>query len=395
MSLPLEGVRVADLTTFLAGPFCTQLLADLGADVLKIEPPAGDLSRSIPPHFVGDDSAYFLATNRNKRSIVVDLKSDAGREVVLELIERSDVVVESFRPGIADRLGLRVDDIRRTRPELVWASISGFGQEGPWRDRPAYDMIVQAVSGVMSLTGEPDRPPVRLGIPAGDLVAGMYTALGVVAALLGRTASGDGRVLDVSMLDCQLAMLSYQAMYTLVSGVTPGPQGRGHDSIPTYRTFLAGDGREVAVTANTERMWHALCDVLALPELTADARFADAASRLRHAEQLWPLLERRFRDRPADVWVQRLVQSGVPAALIHSVPEALADAERAGRGMVRMVEGRQGQRVRMLGTPLRFSGEELAPLRYPPGLGEDTEAVLRETLGWEVERVEGFLRREP
>jgi CoA:oxalate CoA-transferase len=258
---PLTGITVVDFTTFLSGPFCCQILGDLGARVIKVEPPAGDLTRSIPPHFVGPDSAYYLSTNRNKESVVIDLKNSAGRALARQLIEHGDVVVENYRPGVAARLGLDPRQLHEEHPQLIWASISGFGQTGPDRDRPAYDMIVQALSGAMSLTGEPGRPAVRLGLPVGDLVAGMYAALGIIAALFDRTRTGKGRLLDVAMLDSLLSMLSYQGVYTTVSGIAPQPQGARHDSIPTYRTFTGGDGREFAVTANTERMWRTLCSV--------------------------------------------------------------------------------------------------------------------------------------
>lgn len=384
---PLDGVRVVDFTTFLSGPFCTQILGDLGAEVLKVEPPSGDSSRSIPPYFVGEDSAYYLSTNRNKRSIALDLKTEEGRGIARGLVARSDVVVENFRPGVSRRLGLDETVICREQPALIWASISGFGQDGPWRDKPAYDMIVQALSGVMSLTGEPGRPSVRLGIPAGDLVAGMYAAIGILASLTSRGSTGRGRTVDVSMLDCQLAMLSYQATYAMVSGVTPPPQGSRHDSIPTYRTFQAGDGRELAVTANTERMWTSLCTALDLAELTDDDRFVDPAARLRNAEQLGPLLEKAFLRRPAGDWVERLTGTGVPATLIKTVPEALDDATRAGRGMVRTLHGSHGREVPVVGNPVIFRNERPGRHGYPPGLGEHTEAVLIAELGMTAERM--------
>lgn len=227
---PLAGYRIVDLTTFLSGPFCTQILADLGAEVVKVEAPEGDSSRAIPPHFVGSDSAYYLGINRNKQSVAIDIKQPEGLELVKRLIAEADVVVENYRPGVAARIGLDIAALRAAKPALIWASVSGFGQTGPWRDKPAYDMIVQALSGVMSLTGEPGRPAVRLGIPAGDMVAGMYAAIAVNAALADRERCGEGRVIDVSMLDCQLAMLSYQSTYALVAGTTPQPQGARHDS---------------------------------------------------------------------------------------------------------------------------------------------------------------------
>ncbi|MEU4236898.1 CoA transferase [Actinoplanes sp. NPDC026619] len=375
---PLDGVRVLDLTTFLSGPFCTQILADLGADVIKLEPPDGDASRHIPPYFVDGDSAYYLAHNRGKRSIVADLKTPAGLRVARDLADRSDVVVENFRPGVAARLGLDPVALRAARPRLIWASISGFGQESPWRDQPAYDIVVQALSGVMSLTGVPGDPAMRLGVPAGDLVAGMYAAMAVLAALSARERTGEGRTADISMLDGQLSLLSYQAVYAAVGGITPQPQGSRHDSIPTYRSFTARDGREFVVAANTERMWRELCAVLGVPGLTADPRFADARSRLRHQDELAPLLEGAVRTGDAADWVTALVARSVPAALIKTVPEALADAAAAGRDMVVPVTSPSGRVVPTLATPIRFAGTPPTAASYPPALGQHTAAILAE-----------------
>lgn len=388
---PLEGVTVLDLTTFLSGPFATQILADLGAEVIKLEAPDGDSSRAIPPHFVDDDSVYFLANNRGKSSIIVDLKTPEGQDLARRLVASVDVVVENFRPGVAARVGLDPDLLCGEHPDLVWASISGFGQTGPWKDRPAYDMVVQALGGVMSLTGEPGRPAVRSGIPVGDLVAGMYATIGIVSALQSRTSGHCGRRLDISMLDSQLAMLSYQGAYALHSGETPGPQGRAHDSIPTYRSFTAGDGRELVVTANTPAMWEGLCQVLGLPELPSDPDFVDASGRLTHRDRLWPLLEAAFLAASADEWVERLLAQGVPVALIRTVPEALEDADRSGRGMVlELAEGER--RVRVVGDPIRYPGRR-EERTFPPRLGEHTETVLRERLGLDDAALAGLLAR--
>ena len=385
---PLAGYVVLDLTTFLSGPFCTQILGDLGAEVIKVEPPGGDSSRNIPPHFVGEDSAYFLGVNRNKKSLSLDLKSKAGLDTVKRLIRQSDIVVENYRPGVRTRLGLDVDDLRQEQRHLIWASISGFGQHGPRAQRPAYDMIVQAMSGVMSLTGEPGRPAARLGIPAGDLVAGMYAAIGILAALAEVKRSGVGRTLDISMLDGQLSMLSYQGVYALLSGITPQPQGSGHDSIPTYRSFQGGDDRELVVTANTERMWTALCEVLGLPELTQDRRFHDGAARLTHKHELAPLLEAAFRSRPAEEWVDRLRARDVPAALIHTVPEALDAAATDDRNMVLDLQHEDGRRVRVLGDPVVFVGAAPRDHAYPPTLGEHEEELLAGRLGMTRREIE-------
>lgn len=373
---PLEGLRVLDLTTFLSGPFCTQMLGDLGADVTKLEPLTGDSSRAIPPYFVGEDSAYFLANNRNKSSIAIDLKSPDGLRIVKELIAKSDVVVENFRPGVCQRLGLDVEAITANQPELIWASISGFGQTGEGVQRPAYDMIVQALSGVMSLTGEPGAPPVRLGIPAGDLVAGLYAAIGILAAIPNQKLAGIGRVLDISMLDGQLSMLSYQAAYAMVSGVTPAPQGSGHDSIPTYRSYVGSDGSTFVVTANTERMWQNLCHAVARPDLLSDSRFSNSGSRLKHRAELDAELEVAFAKRTSAEWVEELLLHEVPVAPIRNVVEALDDARKADRGMVLELESDSGEHFSSLGNPVRYVGVPPKPPTYPPRLGEQSRQIL-------------------
>jgi CoA:oxalate CoA-transferase len=380
-ALPLAGYRILDMTTFLSGPFCTQILADLGAEVVKLEAPEGDSSRHIPPHFVAGESAYYLGINRNKRSVAVDLKKPEGLALAKELIAVADVVVENYRPGVPGRIGLDIAALRAEHPRLVWASISGFGQTGPWKDQPAYDMIVQALSGVMSLTGEVGRPAVRLGIPAGDMVAGMYASIAINAALADRERTGQGRVIDVSMLDCQLAMLSYQSTYALIAGTLPQPQGARHDSIPTYRSFVGGDGRELVITANTERMWKGLCVALDVQPLIDDARFANGGLRLKNREVLWPLLEAAFLQKSAADWIAPLQEQGVPVALIKNVPEALADARESGRGMVLPLTSDDGEHIEVVGNPIKFPDAQAPESTYPPALGEHAEAVLGGWLG--------------
>jgi CoA:oxalate CoA-transferase len=378
---PLRGVRVLDLTTFLSGPSASQLLGDLGADVIKVEAPAGDMTRTVPPHFVGPDSAYYLANNRNKRGVVINLKTREGVLLLERLVGEVDIVIENYRPGVLRRMGLAVPELMARHPALIWASISGFGQEGPERDRPAYDLIVQALSGAMSLTGEPGGRPVRLGVPVGDLVAGLHAVIGLLAAWADRLRSGCGRWVDVAMLDSQLAMLSYQAAYSLVGGITPAGQGNRHDSIPTYRTFTGSDDRELAVTASTQRMFEDLCEVLRLPELIDDPRFVDAGGRLANRTELWKLLEAAFATAPAALWGERLRERAVPAALIKNVPEAIQDARGSGRRMVQEMTHPDGRRVEVLGSPVKFRGEPPAEPRYPPALGAHTTEVLTGLLG--------------
>lgn len=381
IDLPLERIRVLDLTTFLSGPFATQVLADLGADVIKIEPPAGDSSRTIPPHYVDGYSAYYLSVNRNKRSIVADLKTVEGQALVRQLAGQADVLIENFRPGVIDRLGISYEQMSADNPGLVWASISGFGQTGPYRDRPAYDMIVQALSGGMSMTGEPDGPPVRSGLAIGDLAAGMFADIGILSALVQRAVTGCGRKIDVSMLDCQISLLSYQGAYHLLADVDPGRQGRAHDSIPTYRAFTAADGVDVMVTANTEGMWRSLCEALDLLELVTDPRFADGSGRQQHRVDLSAVLEDAVAKRDSGEFIDDLIERGVPAARVQTVREALRDPQVLHREMVVDIFGDQSRRpLQLVGNPVKFLGSN-TEYRWPPELDEHRDEIIRQWLG--------------
>jgi crotonobetainyl-CoA:carnitine CoA-transferase CaiB-like acyl-CoA transferase len=326
---PLQGVRVLDLTQFLSGPYATQILADLGAEVIKIEPHGGDSSRTIPPYFVGHDSAYYLSVNRNKKSVAVDMKHADGRQVVQELARHSDVVIENFRPGVAAKLGLDYAALSASHAGLIWCSISGFGQDGPYRELPAYDMIVQALSGGMSLTGESGGLPVRSGVPLGDLAAGMFSVIAIQAALLERVRTGAGKQIDISMLDCQVSMLTYQAAYHLIAGVVPGTQGRAHDSFATYRTFVAGDGVNVVVCANTDRMWEDMARELGVGAMLEDSRFRSNADRHANRDVLIPALDRAFLAMPAAHWVERFRARGIPVGSVNTLDRALRDPHAA------------------------------------------------------------------
>ncbi len=389
---PLSALRVLDFTQFLSGPYATQIIGDLGADVIKIESAEGEMTRRLPPYFVGSESAYYLSVNRSKRSLAIDLKSKAGRNVAQQLALKCDVVVENFRPGVLRKLGLSYADIAAENPGIIWCSISGFGQDGPYRDRPAYDMIVQAMSGGMSLTGEKEGAPVRSGVPLGDIAAGMYGVIGILAALAERQHTGKGKLIDVSMLDCQIAMLSYQAAYYLASGNVPARQGSGHDSIPTYRSFTCGDGIDVAITANTERMWVNLCGVLGRPELTADERFVTNERRYSHRVALWDILEPTFREKPAVEWADLLVAAEVPAAVVNTLDRSLNDPHVLHRNMVLALRGPAGEKLRVAGNPLKFAGENEPAYRYPPPLGVDTQDVLQSVLGFSQDQIAGLVR---
>jgi crotonobetainyl-CoA:carnitine CoA-transferase CaiB-like acyl-CoA transferase len=388
------GVRVLDLTQVLSGPFCTQMLGDLGAEVIKVESPQGDIARAMPPHFIGEDSTYYLAINRNKRSIVVDMKAAEGLDVVRKLALASDIVIENFRPGVCERLGLSPSALRRQKPSLIWCSITGFGQSGPYRNKPAYDLIVQALSGGMSLTGERDGLPVRAGIPIADLSAGMFASTAVLAALHRRSTTGLGEYIDISMLDCQAAMLCYQAAGYLHSGQVPSRQGRDHDSIATYRTFKGKDDTELVVAALTKRMWVALCQVLGCPELADDPRFSTAADRSSNRAALWPLLEHQFLARTADEWAEALDAVGVPVGVINTVDRVVVDPQIAHRGMVaEELASADGRRVRVMGDPLLLQDSRRHSHTFPPSLGEHTRFILSDVLGLDSGDIERLIEK--
>lgn len=384
---PLSGLRILDLTQFLAGPYATMIFADLGAEVIKLEAPVGDWSRVLPPNFVGEDSCYYLSINRNKQSIVVDMKNDEGLEIVRRLADESDILVENFRPGVLDRLGLTYEGLSKRNPGLIWASISGFGQTGKDRDRPAYDMIVQAISGGMGMTGEPGRSAVRSGIPLGDLSAGMYAVIGALAALEERRSSGKGQYIDISMLDCQVSMLCYQAAYYLHSGNNPGRQGWGHDSIPTYRGFNCANGSSLVITANTERMWQALCDVLAISELKEDARFTLNEDRYENRHELWPILEGAFMIHEADHWVPLLLAAGIPVGEINNLEKSLANPQIVDRDMVLPLVNEDGDVIRVAGNPIKMSRTAKSSHEYPPKLGAQTAEILGHVLGADANEI--------
>lgn len=377
---PLAGVKILDFTQFLSGPYGTQILGDMGAEIIKIEAPAGDLSRTVPPHFIREDSAYFHTINRNKQSIVIDMKAAGGAALVRELITTADVVVENFRPGVLTRLGIDRDEELDRNPSLIWASISGFGQTGPDKDLPAYDMIVQALSGSMSLTGERGGHPVRTGLPVGDLAAGLHAAIGILAALHNVKETGQGEFIDISMLDCLVAMLSYQGTYYLESGDVPGLQGSGHDAIPTYRQFTAGDGRDIVTTANTERMWKAMAQVLGHPELLEDPRFTLNRDRLKNKEALWAIIEPAFLTRDAAQWVQLFNEAGIPVGMVNTLDLALSNPQIIHRKMVLELEDGKGASVTTLGNPIKLNRNPRGADTFPPALGEHTSDILRDIL---------------
>ncbi|HEX7124721.1 MAG TPA: CaiB/BaiF CoA-transferase family protein [Thermodesulfobacteriota bacterium] len=379
MTLPLSGIRVLDLTRVLAGPYCTMILGDLGADVVKVEPAAtGDETRSWGPPFQGGESTYFLAINRNKRSLALDLKQAAALEAARRLAARADVVVENFRPGVAERLGLGARALTAAHPGLVYCSISAFGQTGPGRDRPGYDLVVQAASGVMSVTGEADGPPVKVGIAIADVLTGMNAAIAIVAALHARAARGGrGGVVDAALYDSLIAFLSTLVTGFAATGRPPTRWGSAHPQIAPYQGFRAADG-DLVVCVTNDKFWRSLCDLLERPDLKDDPRFATNPDRVAHREALLPLLEAAFATKPVAEWMGRLEAAGIPAAPIRTLDAALADPVVEARGMLAAVEHATAGTVRMPGVPWQGDAAPTAIRRPPPRLGEHTDEILAE-----------------
>jgi crotonobetainyl-CoA:carnitine CoA-transferase CaiB-like acyl-CoA transferase len=377
MSDTLAGIRVLDLTRMLSGPYGSMILADMGAEVIKIEPPSeGDPIRAMGPPFLdGGESAYFLSINRNKKSVTLDLSRPEGRDVFLKLLERSDVVFNNFRPGVAERLGIDYESCKARKPDVVYCSVSGFGQDGPYRDLPAFDLILQAMGGGMSITGVPGGEPVRAGIPLGDLAGGMFAATAICGALWRRDRTGEGQYIDISLLDSQVSMLTYVAQYYLASGRVPGPSGTAHQSVVPYQAFRTKD-IWIVVAVFVERHWARFCEALALPALTSDRRFATNGARLENRAELVALLSDRFGERAGDEWIERLWKAGVPAGPINTVDRVLRDPHVLARGMLAdMVEPHPvAGAQKVLGNPIKVAGPQ--EFRPSPLLGEHTDEVL-------------------
>jgi formyl-CoA transferase len=391
---PLDGLRVVDLTRALAGPYCTMMLGDLGADVLKIERPGrGDESRGWGPPYVGEpygpyrgESAYFLSANRNKRSVTVNLKAAEGQAIVRSLAEASDVLVENFRTGALDRMGLGYEDLRVVNPRLVYCSISGYGRTGPYADRPGYDFVIQAEGGMMGITGPEEGPPYRVGVPIVDINAGMFAATAILAALCARGITGEGQLVDVSLLDTQAALLTNVASNYLVGNEEHRRLGNAHPNITPYEAFPARDGWFALAAAN-ERQWATLCDVIGQPELRDDPRFADNTSRLSNRAPLREILDQAFQTRDADEWLTELRAAGLPCGPINTIPEVFEHPQAQARQMVLEAEHPSAGTVRFPGFPYKLSDTPAAIRRPPPALGQHTEEVLGEVLGYSPDRV--------
>jgi CoA:oxalate CoA-transferase len=392
---PLRGVRVLDLTRVLAGPFCTMNLADLGAEVIKIElPERGDDSRRFAPIMPSGDSGYFYSVNRGKRSVTLDLRTEEGAAVFLELAAKSEVVVENFSPGTMDRFKVGYAQLKAANPKIILCSISGFGQTGPNTSAPAYDIVAQALGGTMSITGNPGGDPVRCGVSIGDLAAALYGVIAILSALRVRDRDGVGNHLDIAMLDCQVAMLEDALARYSVSGRIPGRLGTRHPSITPFQQFHAADDYFV-MGAGNEDIWLRFCDALAMPQLKDDPRFLTNAERTAHHPELEAILARIFATRPRDHWLRILADASVPCAPIANVEQVTRDPHLAARNMILRAEHSAFDGLIVPGSPLKSvpTGDNDIPSTRAPRLGESTDEVLTSVLGYDNLRLSELRKR--
>ena len=374
--LPLQGMKVLDFTQMMAGPFCTMLLADMGAEVVKVEKPDGgdDIRRAGPP-FIKGESAAFLGINRNKRSIVLDLKSEDGVAIARRMAERADILVQNMRPGAMERLGLGYDDLRELNPSLIYCSISGFGATGPDKDRPGFDLVAQGMSGLMSLTGFPGGPPMRNGVPITDLNAGIYAAYGVLSAYINRLKTGVGQHVDTSLLEAGIAYTIWESGIYFATGVPPGPVGSGHPLSAPYQAFATSDGF-VMVGAANQANWERLCRAIDRRDLLDDPRFATNPSRMENLRPLVSTLEEGFAQHTTDHWLEVLGEAGVPCGPINDLADVYADPQVQARDMVVEIDHPVAGATRNIGIPVKLSETPGLIRRPAPMLGQHTDEVL-------------------
>jgi formyl-CoA transferase/CoA:oxalate CoA-transferase len=390
MKLPLEGIKVLDLSHALAGPFCSTMLADYGAQVVKIEPPGlGDIARAWGTPLPGGETDYFVSLHRNKQGMVLDLKNPQGKETFLRLVERCDVVLENYRAGALARLGLDYETARKRNPGIIYCSISGFGQDGPYRDRPALDLILQAESGMISVTGEAGGHGARAGVSIADLTAGMNAAFGIMLALRVKEKSGVGQSIDVSMMEGQLALLGTMIGNHCSSGEIPKPMGTAYKALLPYQTFQTKT-RDLALAVGSEKLWRTFCPVIGCPELANDPRYRTNGDRNRNRESLIASLQQAFLTRSYEEWEALLTKNGIPVGAINNLAQVVDHPQVKSRGSIVEIEHPRAGKLRVVGVPVRLSATPGAIRSPSPALGEHTDEVLRELLALDAAEIEAL-----
>jgi len=387
--LPLAGIKIIDLTRILSGPFCTMTLADLGAEVIKIESPQGDDTRQWGPPFIKNESAYFLSVNRNKKSVVLNLKDPKGKEILLKMVEEADVVVENFRPGTLKKLGIDYDILKQHNRRVILASISGFGQTGPYSKKPGYDVLAQGMGGLMSVTGEPDGTPVKAGYSLADIGAGMWATIGILSALWERERSGQGQWIDVSLLDTMVSWQTYLAGNYFATNNDPKPLGGAHPNIVPYQVFEASDGHFILAVGN-DSLWNSLVDVLDV-EALRDRKFKTNPDRVQNRDELISILEEIFKRKTRDEWVDMLESAKIPCGPVNKLSDILNDAHIKEREMVVEMEHPSLGILKMLGVPVKLSRTPGRIKTVPPAQGEHSETVLKQ-MGYSKEEIETFIK---
>jgi len=382
----LDGVRILDISRVLSGPYCTMVLADLGAEVLKVEPPGGDETRTWPPFYPNGESGYYLALNRNKKGMVLDLKQPEGKKILFDLAKKSDVMIENFTPGVVKRLGVDYEAIKAINPKIIYCSISGFGQTGPCRKKKAYDPVIQAMGGAMSLTGVRGGEPVKIGVPVGDLGGATMAITAIVAALYAREKQGIGDFIDISMLDGQVGMLSIMAAEYFAEGKVPERWGLEHPWRVPSKTFKTENGY-ITASATSSSMYPTLCKVLGLEHLIDDPRFRTNADRVTNRDEIYPLLEAVMRTKTSEEWEKLFEAAGLPSGIMYTLDQVFSHPQVLERGMLEVIDHPTIGKLKMIGVPMKFGSDGTKKMTAPPMLGEHTDEILNRVLGYAGDKI--------